>query len=273
MAETIQHLGGISMCPRLSSVVNERGTLVTHVLVIETKSDGLVVVDTGFGTEAVANPTLLPSIFRFVTRPRLARADTVLGQLESRGFSADDVRHVVVTHLDVDHAGGLRDFPNAVVHLHARELEAAQRRATFIDRHRYLPYQFADVEFAAYDDAGDDWFGFESVGSLRGIDSDIALVPLFGHSAGHTGVAVRDGDGWLLHAGDAYFHHSEIASGRGTRALNAFQKIAQVDGATRITNRQRLQALAKEHGAEIEIFCAHDPIELERSQRARQSQG
>ncbi|MFD0510570.1 MBL fold metallo-hydrolase [Streptomyces aureus] len=29
------------------------------------------------------------------------------------GYAVDDVRHIVLTHLDLDHAGGLPDFPRA----------------------------------------------------------------------------------------------------------------------------------------------------------------
>ena len=259
----VHHLDCISMCPRLP--VNERGRLAIHVLAIETDRDGVIVVDTGYGTAAVADPSLVPAGFRFLSRPQLSREATALGRLEALGFAASDVRHVVVTHLDLDHAGGLRDFPGAVVHLHARELDAARRRPTWRERQRYLPYQIEGVEFVAYDEAGDDWLGLEAVRELRGVSAEIALVPLFGHSRGHSGVAVRDGDGWLLHAGDAYFHHSELNDPpAGTRPLNAFQKVAQIDGAARLANRDRLGALARERRGEVEIFCAHDPVELER---------
>ena len=39
------------------------------------------------------------------------------------------------------------------------------------------------------------------------------LVPLAGHTWGHSGVAIaEDGGGWLLHAGDAYFYRGEVGS-------------------------------------------------------------
>jgi len=33
----------------------------------------------------------------------------------------------VLTHIDFDHAGGLPDFPQAKIHVHANEKNAAQR--------------------------------------------------------------------------------------------------------------------------------------------------
>jgi glyoxylase-like metal-dependent hydrolase (beta-lactamase superfamily II) len=58
-------------------------------------------------------------------------------------------------------------------------------------------------------DAGEQWFGFTSF-ELRGPVPEIRLVPLGGHTPGHTGVAVHDGDRWLLHCGDAYYYHREL---------------------------------------------------------------
>ena len=49
-------------------------------------------------------------------------------QVEALGYSARDVRHIVVTHLDPDHAGGLSDFPDAEVHIFRAEHKAAMER-------------------------------------------------------------------------------------------------------------------------------------------------
>src|SRR3546814_2886084 len=60
---------------------------------------------------------------------------------------------------------------------------------------------------------GERWFGFEAVRDLDGLPPEILLVPLPGHTWGHSGVAVQeDGGGWLLHAGDAYFYRGEVGS-------------------------------------------------------------
>ena len=159
----------------------------------------------------------------------------------------------------------MRDFPNATVHVHERELNAATQPSSFKERNRYLNYQLKDVEFETYAEAGDHWFGFSAVTSLHGIDAEIALVPLFGHSRGHCGVAIQSANGWLLHAGDAYFHHSDIRSDNkpGTRTLNLFQRLIATDNRERLANRQRLHELVSSKPNEVTVFCAHDPLELE----------
>ena len=43
---------------------------------------------------------------------------------------------------------------------------------------------------------GETWKGFESIRAIPGLDDDILLVPLTGHTRGHSGVAVNTEDGW-----------------------------------------------------------------------------
>jgi glyoxylase-like metal-dependent hydrolase (beta-lactamase superfamily II) len=95
------------------------------------------------------------------------------------------------------------------------------------------------------------------------------LVPLAGHSRGHSAVALRTGEGWLLHCGDAYFHHREIATPPYCPpGLRAFQNLNNADRGQRISNQERLRELAGRHGEEIDFVCSHDPHDLER-ERAR----
>jgi glyoxylase-like metal-dependent hydrolase (beta-lactamase superfamily II) len=85
-------------------------------------------------------------------------------------------------------------------------------------------------------------------------------VPLVGHTLGHAGVAVRDGDRWLLHAGDAYFHHQELTGKKAPGVLEVFQEMRAMDRKERLANRARLAELHAQ--GTVQIFCAHDPDEL-----------
>ncbi len=89
------------------------------------------------------------------------------------------------------------------------------------------------------------------------------MIPLPGHTRGHTGVAVRDGDGWLLHCGDAYFRQSEIETPPSCPpGLTLFEALTVIDGAARKQNLQRLRELALRHSEEVRLFCSHDPATL-----------
>ncbi|MEV2274505.1 hypothetical protein AB0I72_02865 [Nocardiopsis sp. NPDC049922] len=113
---------------------------------------------------------------------------------------------------------------------------------------------------------GEPWFGFDAVRPLDGMSADVLLVPLGGHTRGHSGVAVRDGDRWALHAGDAYYFHGEMdaESPTGHPEMDVVQESAQVDRELRLGNQSRLRELVRRHGDEVSVFCAHDPWELRR---------
>jgi glyoxylase-like metal-dependent hydrolase (beta-lactamase superfamily II) len=230
-----------------------------------------VLVDTGFGLGDVRQPLpRLSRIFLGLNRPQLAEEHTAIRQVERLGFRASDVRHIIVTHLDFDHAGGIEDFPAATVHIFAAELAAArQRRGGRTGHARYRPMQWDDdVQFRAYETGGEPWYGFPSVRGLTGLPADILLVPLIGHTWGHCGVALRGPSGWLLHAGDAYFYALEmdIRAPRCTPGLRFYQWLMEVDRKARLGNQDRLRALIRERGPEIRVFCSHDRRELQAMQ-------
>lgn len=273
----VHHLNCATMCPLGGRLLSGEGSLsgaarlVCHCLLIET-DHGLVLVDSGLGLADVEHAVRrLGREFVAFTRPLLEPDETAARQVEALGLSRDDVRHVVLTHLDVDHAGGISDFPRARVHVLRDEKDAALQPQTRIERRRYRPAHWAhDPEWALYAPGGERWFGFESVRDLEGLPPEILLVPLVGHTRGHTGVAVQVGtDRWLLHAGDAYFHRGELDPDRRRcpPLLDAFQRIVEIDGVARRRNQSRLRDLARENPANVRIFSAHDPVELERCQQ------
>ena len=271
----IHHLNCGCMCPvggRLWDGVSRGPTaqLVCHCLLVETDASGLVLVDTGFGSRDVEDPYgRLSPLFIHMNRIRLEHRYTALAEVTSRGFSPRDVRHIVLTHLDFDHAGGLEDFPEATVHVLQPEAEAAEHRDGFIRRRRYRPEQWDEVgHWSFYDRGGERWFGFDAVRGLAGLPPEILMIPLPGHSAGHAGVAIDTPDGWLLNAGDAYFYRREMdAEPTCTPGLAAYQRLMEEDRPTRLYNQERLRALANSRRSNVRIFCSHDPVELAALQR------
>jgi glyoxylase-like metal-dependent hydrolase (beta-lactamase superfamily II) len=267
----IHHLSCGTMCPfggRLwdgLSPVFGPARIVCHCLLIETEA-GLVLVDTGFGLGDIRNPARLSRLFRIANRVQLREEDTARRQIEASGFAAGDVRHIIVTHLDFDHAGGIEDFPQATVHVLDAELAAATKREGTLDRRRYRPAQWdGPISWQPYAADGERWFGFRCVRDLVGLPPDILIVPLAGHTLGHCGVAVRTADGWLLHAGDAYFFRGEmdLDKYRCTPMLRYYQHIMATDNAARLNNQARLVQLKQRHGRTVRLFCAHDAKELE----------
>lgn len=258
---TMRPLGGWLMDGRLRPRL--RGELVNHCLLIET-ADTLVLVDTGFGTTAhTRGDHWLGREFMFVAGPDVSAAATAVEQIRALGYDPGDVGHIVLTHLDFDHTGGLVDFPTATVHLHAAELAAMRRPHTRVEMARYRRRHIAHgPRWREYSEAGDSFFGFDAVRQLDGLPPDILLIPLIGHSRGHSGVAVRTGNRWLFDAGDAYDARGEVhpgAHGAGP-AMAALHGYLQVhDRTARFDNMRRLRELAAAHGDEVTVFSAHCP--------------
>ncbi|HJK90467.1 MAG TPA: MBL fold metallo-hydrolase, partial [Polyangiaceae bacterium LLY-WYZ-15_(1-7)] len=144
----VHHLRCGTMCPFARRLITgeggllERGELVCHVLLVEAPG-GLVLVDTGFGTDDLRDPATRLGPVRHLLQPTYAPAETARAQIEALGLDPADVRHIVLTHLDLDHAGGLSDFPAARVHLLADEQGAALAPPTAAERSRYRSAQWA----------------------------------------------------------------------------------------------------------------------------------
>ena len=244
-----------------------RGRLTSHCLLVEAK-EGLILVDTGYGLRDVQAPrSRLSPFFLSLVKPELRQEMTAFRQVQALGYRPGDVRHIVLSHLDFDHAGGLDDCPGARVHLLKTEVDAALARRSWLDRQRYRPAQWSTRDaWQAYDGGtGERWYGFECVRGLVGLPPEVLMVPLLGHTLGHAGVAIDHGNGWLLYAADAYFFHAELSpTPYCTPGLRLYQTMMEKDRRQRLSNQARLRELA--HGAtNLEVFCAHDVREFERT--------
>lgn len=268
----VHHLNCISTCPPAGRGMDgkhgvfDRGRFACHCLLIET-GDGLAMVDTGLGLgDVIDHEQRLSSFFLSLLKPEFRAEMTAVRQIERLGFRASDVRDIVLTHLDFDHAGGLDDFPRARVHLLTRETQHAFAQKSWLDRQRFRPQQWSTRNrWVTYEpNEGDHWLGLACVRQLCGLPPDILLIPLAGHTHGHTGVAIRADDGWRLHAGDAFFDPREMdAKPHCSAGLRAYQRMMDIDHAARVQNQARLRAL---HQAfpEIVMFCSHDVGTFER---------
>jgi glyoxylase-like metal-dependent hydrolase (beta-lactamase superfamily II) len=269
----IHHLNCVTSCPLGGRLMDsrtpgvlQRGALCCHCLLVESGNE-LMLVDTGFGLKDVHDPrSRLSGFFLKLMSPDFREEHTAIRQIERLGFSPRDVRHIVLTHLDFDHAGGLDDFPWARVHLLRAERDDAVAQRSWLDRQRYRPRQWNFRDRWEVHDArkGNEWLGFQNVSAVDGIVDDILLVPLSGHTLGHAGVAMRDAAGWLLHAGDAYFFHREMDPDPWcTPGLRAYQWMMEKDREARLANQLRLRTLRASR-QDVRLVCGHDPIEFER---------
>jgi glyoxylase-like metal-dependent hydrolase (beta-lactamase superfamily II) len=227
-----------------------------HCLLLE-HGGQLALIDTGIGLQDIARPlerigqaAIDAAGFQFHERLTAAR------QIERLGFRTADVGDIVLTHGDADHAGGLADFPAAAVHVSAEE-----HARLAVGHWRYSSAQFAHPpRWVTYSNSARQWFGAEArpLPALAGTEA--FLVPLFGHTLGHCGVAVRDGRRWLLHVGDAYYLRVELST--DDHPISALASARADDDAMRRQSLALLRRIARDHGAEVELFGYHDFTEF-----------
>ncbi len=243
---TVRHLN----CGWLHAPPGPRASC--HCLLLET-STGLALVDTGIGLLDVRNPAgrvgleaIAAAGFQFHEEQTAAR------QVERLGFRPADVRDILLTHADPDHAGGLADFPHARVHIAAEELDALQ-----LGNPRYRPAQFAHgPRWVSHPQSEKRWFGLEARPVDLGAGAEVQLVWLPGHTLGHCGVAVRTGGRWLLHVGDAYYLRVELET--DDHPVSALAAMRADDDTRRRAGLAELRRLARDHAAEIDLFGFHD---------------
>jgi glyoxylase-like metal-dependent hydrolase (beta-lactamase superfamily II) len=177
--------------------------------------------------------------------------EAAVHQIQALDMSPSDVRHIVLTHLHVDHARGLPDFPEARVHVYKPEYEAALDASGF-GRMVYRPEHWSHGPLWVVHEMKNvkGWFGFDSIPILSDGLFEVLLIPLVGHSAGHCGVAIKGDSKWVLHCGDAL-------------PFGGFE----TNPPEWITRRligpyvESLGRLAQEHQDEIRFVSSHMPLD------------
>jgi glyoxylase-like metal-dependent hydrolase (beta-lactamase superfamily II) len=260
----IHYLNCGTMHPRLAGLFAPQLDRTPCICLLIECRDRLILVDTGLGTRDMEDFSRLGHL-RLILNPLRDPEQTAIRQVERLGYHPKDVAHIICTHLDRDHAGGLSDFPWAKVHVSSVEQKAAMNPKTAPERERYRKCQLSHgPDWAIQETAsGDDWFGIERVREIPGLPPEILLVPLHGHTRGHCGVAVRrDDGGWLLHCGDAYYVKEELRlNGKAPAGVRRFRCIAHVNHPKAMSQIEKLKGLLNSTKTRISMISSHDQYE------------
>jgi N-acyl homoserine lactone hydrolase len=171
---------------------------------------GPVLIDAGLHASVAAKPAAsLGRVGTLAFRDLQMDAGQALpAQLRDRGVDPARVATVVMTHLHVDHASGISEFPHATFVVSRAEWDAATTQGRL---HGYATRQFDhafDYRLLDFDAAGADgpasFSGFARSFDLFG-DGSVRAVYTPGHTLGHMSVVVRTDGGEVLVAGDAIY--------------------------------------------------------------------
>jgi N-acyl homoserine lactone hydrolase len=169
---------------------------------------GPVLVDTGLHASVAVKPA--ESLGRVGTLAfrnlQMDASQALPAQLRERGIDPARVANVVMTHLHVDHASGISEFPHATYVVSSAEWDAATTQGRM---HGYVTRQFDhafDYRLLDFDAGGAggplSFSGFARSFDLFG-DGSVRTVYTPGHTRGHMSVVVRTAGGEVLVAGDA----------------------------------------------------------------------
>jgi len=238
--------------------------LVCHVLLVET-DNGLVLVDSGFGSHDCGDPARRIGAVRHFIRPRLLLTETAAHRIKALGFQPGDVRHIVITHFEVDHIGGMSDFPHAKIHLTSAEALGAVHSPSVREKVRYRRPQWSyGPHLVDRGPGGEAWRGFAAARPLNDIDPGIVLVPMPGHTRGHAAVAVDAGHRWVLHCGDAFYHSGTVdGQSRVPLVVRAQEELFAFNRKQVHANHDRIAELRQRHQPDLLVVCSHDPTLFE----------
>lgn len=250
----IHHLNCGSLNPKYPPMHS-----IVYCLLVET-SEGLVLVDTGFGRQDYSKPSRMMSGFLWLMGVPRDMEETAYNQVMSFGYDPRDVEHIILTHLHLDHAGGLRDFPCAKIHVFKGEFESAMSPRGLVERGCDAAHWAHEPDWVLHDQVDEEWFGFPGMRVLEGSSPSIFLIPLPGHTRGHCGVAIESEAYWLFNCGDAAspFHrevdpHGHPANQQPLNVIPGWLSRRLIG-----THVPKLRKMIAEHGDEINLISSHD---------------
>jgi N-acyl homoserine lactone hydrolase len=210
--------------------------------------EGVIVVDTG-ETSRVHQKGYFPGwhpFFRRAARFSVHPGEEIGSQLAALGIAPRDVRHVALTHLHTDHAGGLAHLTNASAWVARQEFARASGFGGQLQG--YLPHRWPrwwQPNFIRFEQEA---FGpFENTMSLTK-QGDVLIVPTPGHTPHHVSVIVGDSP-LLFLAGDTSYNLQLLIDGK-VDGVSPDESVAR-------QTLSRIGALAKERP--LVYLPSHDP--------------
>jgi N-acyl homoserine lactone hydrolase len=176
-------------------------------------------------------------------RPRMNEEDFVVNQLQAMGYAPEDIAYVVLSHLHLDHAGGIGYFPNARYVVQRDELHFAYvpefyQKAAYIRKDFDRPVDWLILE--GWHDDGFDLFG----------DARIRIWFSPGHTPGHQSLRLNlQESGLIILTGDSCYTLENLEE-------DVLPGVVWSPSET-IRSINRLREERRRFGAKI--FTGHDP--------------
>ncbi len=210
--------------------------------------DGLILLDTGISRRALDNPDFLTACYGADRHPTAPAGEPLEVALAELGFSVADISLAAVSHLHLDHTGGIPLLAAAGVPV------AIQRDELEYGRQRAANGTEAEVAFHRHDYVEVDDIQWILLDGATELAPGVEAIPTPGHTPGHQSYGVHlpaTGD-WIF-AADAADLAENLHEHRpcGSCAEDTDTPLAQ-------ESVEHLIALADERDARL--IPGHDPI-------------
>jgi len=185
--------------------------LPTYVWVID-HPEGVIVVDTGQGTHLLETARSLHPYLRWEVTFRIERDEEIGPQLRALGVGPRDVRQVVLTHLHIDHDGGLAHFRDSEILVSRGELRTASGWRGRVGG--YMPNRWPSWFSPVPLDLASEAFGPFATSRRLTAAGDVIAVGTPGHTANHLSVLVEDHGLTYVLAGDSSYNERLMLAGQ-----------------------------------------------------------
>jgi glyoxylase-like metal-dependent hydrolase (beta-lactamase superfamily II) len=174
--------------------------------------EGVIVVDTGQGTHLLETARSLHPYKRWEVMFRIEPEQEIGPQLRALGVGPRDVTRVVLTHLHIDHDGGLAHFPHSDIFVSGGELQTARG---WMGRARgYLPNRWPAWFNPVPLDLAPEGFGPFATSKRLTAAGDVIAVGTPGHTAHHVSVLVENQGITYVLAGDTSYNERLMLAGQ-----------------------------------------------------------
>ena len=210
--------------------------LPTYAWVIE-HPEGIIMVDTGQGRHLLDSGKSLHPYVRWEVAFRIEPEEEAGPRLRELGIGSRDVKRVLLTHLHMDHDGGLAHFPDSQIYVPPGELLAAKGWAGQL--RGYLPNRWPSWFDPSPLRLTQEPFGPFPASARLTMAGDVIAVATPGHTADHVSILVQDGETTFFIAGDATYEERLMLQGRIDGVSADEQVAAATLGAIRAFSHSR----------------------------------
>ena len=185
--------------------------LPTYAWIID-HPEGVIVVDTGQGMHLLENKKSMHPYARWEVAFQMSPEEEIGPQMRALGIAPRDLKRVILTHLHMDHDGGLAHFPNSKILAAPGELQIAKGLAGRI--RGYLPNRWPSLFDPQPLGLAREAYGPFAASKRITKAGDVIAVATPGHTANHISIIVEQDNTTFFLAGDTSYNEKLMLAGQ-----------------------------------------------------------